>query len=123
MLGDMNKLIALVACAVVALPATAGAAPVKYAGKTSSGHKLTFKAGPRQEGGQLRHRRARNVHPDPGRRPELRGAEPWVYTFEIGGTQEWQSKIKPAFYYNEVTANFRVTSKKLRNGTIKGHLR
>ena len=40
-----------------------------------------------------------------------------------GATQEWQSKIKPAFYYNEVTANFRVTSKKLRNGTIKGHLR
>lgn len=32
-------------------------------------------------------------------------------------------KIKPAFYYNEVTANFRFTSRKLRNGTIQGHLR
>jgi hypothetical protein len=30
---------------------------------------------------------------------------------------------KPAFYYNEVTMNYRVTAKKLRNGRIKGSLR
>jgi hypothetical protein len=36
---------------------------------------------------------------------------------------EFQSEIKPAFYYNEVTANFRFTTKKLRNGTIKGQMR
>jgi hypothetical protein len=31
--------------------------------------------------------------------------------------------VKPAFYYNEVTTNFEVTSKKLRKGTITGQLR
>jgi hypothetical protein len=127
MLRGMNKLtatlIAVIACAVVALPATAAAAPIKYAGKTSSRHKVTFKL--------VRGKKAVNFFtgapvtciPIQGGGQNFVGAEPWVYTFNIGGTQEWRSKIKPAFYYNEVTANFRVTSKKLRSGTMKGHLR
>jgi hypothetical protein len=64
--------------------------------------KLT--ARPREAGGRLRDRRTGHVHPDPGRRPVVRGR---------GAARR----------YNEVTANFRFTSKKLRNGTIKGHLR
>jgi hypothetical protein len=116
-------LIAVVAACALAVPAGAAAAPVKYKGKTSSGHKVTFKL--------VRGKKAVNFVtgapvtciPIQGGGQNFVGAEPWVYTFNIGGTQEWQSKIKPAFYYNEVTANFRVTSKKLRNGTIKGHLR
>jgi hypothetical protein len=51
------------------------------------------------------------------------GAEPLVYHFAINRTVEFQAKIKPAFYYNEVTANFRFITKKLRNGTIKGSMR
>jgi hypothetical protein len=117
-------LIAVAACAVVALPATAAAAkPVKYAGKTSSGHKVTFKL--------VRGKRAVDFVtgapvtciPIQGGGQSFVGAEPLVYNFLINRTVEFQSKIKPAFYYNEVTANFRFTSKKLRSGTIKGHMR
>ena len=117
------RLTAVAACAVVALPATALAAkPVKYAGKTSSGHKVTFtlkgkqvnkfETGapvtciPIQVGGQ-----------------NFVGAEPMVLWFRINRTEEFQAQLKPAFYYNEVTMNFRVTTKKLRSGTIKGQLR
>jgi hypothetical protein len=127
MLLRMKKLtatlIAVLACAVVALPATAAAAkPVKYAGKTSSGHKVTFK---------LVGKRAVNFVtgapvtciPIQGGGQSFVGAEPLVYNFLINRKVEFQSKIKPAFYYNEVTANFRFTSKKLRNGNIKGTIR
>jgi hypothetical protein len=127
MLGVMKKLtatlIAVAACAVVALPATAAAAkPVKYAGKTSSGHKVTFKlAGKRAvdfvTGAPV------TCIPIQGGGQSFVGAEPLVYNFLINRTVEFQSKIKPAFYYNEVTANFRFTSKKQRNGTIKGTMR
>ena len=64
------------------------------------------------------------VHPDPGRRPELRrGRARCGLWFGINRKVEFDAKLKPAFYYNEVTMNFRVISKKLRNGTIKGSLR
>ena len=43
--------------------------------------------------------------------------------FGINRTQEWKAEVKPAFHWKEVTMNFRMESKKLRNGTIKGHLR
>jgi hypothetical protein len=51
------------------------------------------------------------------------GAEPMVLWFRINRTEEFQAELKPAFYYNEVTMNFRVISKKYRNGTVKGRLR
>ena len=51
------------------------------------------------------------------------GAEPLVYTILINRKVEFKSHIKPAFYYNEVEANFRFITKKLRNGTIKGSMR
>ena len=116
-------LIAVVACAAVALPATASAAkPVKYAGKTSSGHKVTFK---------LAGKRAVNFVtgapvtciPIQGGGQNFVGAEPIELWFRINRTEEFTAELKPAFYYNEVTANFRFTSKKLRNGTIKGTMR
>src|ERR671920_191670 len=45
MLRGMKRLTTALLClvALVAFPAAASAAPVKYAGKTSSGHKVTFK--------------------------------------------------------------------------------
>ena len=79
MLGAMNKLTAtvLAAAAICALALPAGAAaakPVRYVGKTSAGHMVTF--------GLIRGKKV-----------------------------------------DRFVTNFEVTSKKLRNGTITGHLR
>jgi hypothetical protein len=116
--------IAVAACAVVALPATAAAAkPVKYAGKTSSGHKVTFKLVNNKRAVQFATGAPVTCIPIQGGGQSFVGAEPLVYHFLINRTVEFKSEIKPAFYYNEVTANFRFTSKKLRNGTIKGSMR
>ena len=46
-----------------------------------------------------------------------------VLWFGINRKVEFDAKLKPAFYYDEVTMHFRVITKKFRNGTIKGSLR
>jgi hypothetical protein len=123
----MNKLttalLALAAVCALAVPAGAAAAkPVKYAGKTSSGHKVSF----RLKGKQVdRFETGAPVTciPIQGGGQNFVGAEPIVLWFGINRTEEFTAELKPAFYYNEVTMNFRVVTKKLRNGTIKGSLR
>jgi hypothetical protein len=125
----MNKRIATVlavatACLVV-LPAGALAAkpkPVKYKGKTSSGHKLTFKLKGKQvydfeSGAPV------TCIPIQGTGQNFVGAEPIVLWFRINRTEEFTVETKPAFYYNDVTMNFRVKTKKFKNGTVKGSLR
>jgi acid phosphatase class B len=126
MLRNMKKLTTALLClvALVAFPAVASAAkPVKYVGKTSSGHKVTFKLVRGKQAVDFVTGAPVTCIPIQGGGQSFVGAEPLVYRFQINRTVEFQSEIKPAFYYNEVTANFRFTSKKLRNGTIKGHLR
>ncbi len=125
----MNKLTAtvLAAAAICALALPAGAAaakPVKYVGKTSAGHKVTFVL--------IRGKKVdRFVTGTPtqciaiqgGGTPYV-GVDPWPNSwFFVNRTAKFQAMMKPAFYWNEVTTNFEVTSKKLRNGTITGHLR
>ena len=121
----MKKLTTALLCLVVlaALPAAASAAkPVKYAGKSSSGYGVTFKLRGKQV---LDFKTGAPVSciPIHGTGQTFVGAEPIILWFRINRTEEFQVKAKPAFYYNEVTMNYRVTSKKLRNGTIKGSLR
>jgi hypothetical protein len=125
MLLRMKKLTTALLClvAIAALPAAASAAkPVKYAGKASSGHKVSFKLKGKQvmdftTGAPV------TCIPIQGGGQTYVGAEPIVLWFTINRTHEFPVEAKPAFYYNEVTMNFRVKSKKLRNGTIKGSLR
>ena len=124
----MNKLsatlAAVAAICALAVPAGAMAAkPVKYAGKTSSGHKVTFKLARGKQAFDFVTGAPVTCIPIQGGGQNFVGAEPLVYTFQINRKVEFQSKIKPAFYYNEVTANFRFITKKLRNGTIKGSMR
>jgi hypothetical protein len=126
MLADMNKLTTAILClvALVALPATASAAKrVKYAGKTSSGHKVTFKLVRGKQAVDFVTGAPVTCIPIQGGGQNFVGAEPMVLWFRINRTEEFQAELKPAFYYNEVTMNFRVISKKYRNGTVKGRLR
>jgi hypothetical protein len=117
-------LIAVVACAVVALPATAAAAkPVKYAGKTSSGHKLTFKLVRGKQAVDFVTGAPVTCIPIQGGGQNFVGAEPIQLWFGINRKVEFDAELKPAFYYNEVTMHFRVITKKLRNGTVRGSLR
>jgi hypothetical protein len=126
MLRRMKKLTAgLIAAAAVlalAVPAGAVAKPVKYVGKTSSGHKLTFNLKGKQVSKFVTGAPVTCI-PIQGGGQNFVGAEPMVLWFGINRTVEFDAKLKPAFYYNEVTMHFRVISKKLRNGTVKGSLR
>src|SRR5918997_2189855 len=125
-LARMKKLTTALLClvALVAVPATASAAkPVSYAGKTSSGHKVTFKLKNGKQVLNFTTGAPVTCIPIQGGGQNFVGAEPLVLWFPVNGTEEFQVKAKPAFYYNEVTMNFRVRSKKLRNGTVRGHLR
>jgi hypothetical protein len=126
MLAPMKKLSAavLAAAAVLALAGSAGAAtkPVNYAGKTSSGHKVTFKLKGKQVTKFVTGAPVTCI-PIQGGGQNFVGAEPMELWFRINRTEEFTAELKPAFYYNEVTMNFRVITKKLRNGTIKGSLR
>ena len=128
MLPGMKKLTTalLAIAAVCALAAPAGAAaakPVKYAGKTSSGHKVTFKLVNNKKAVDFVTGAPVTCIPIQGGGQTFVGAEPLVYTILINRKVEFKSDIKPAFYYNEVEANFRFITKKLRNGTIKGSMR
>jgi hypothetical protein len=127
MLRGMKKLttavLAVVAVCALAVPAGAAAAkPVKYAGKTSSGHKLTFNLKGKQISKFVTGAPVTCI-PIQGGGQNFVGAEPMVLWFGVNRKVEFDAEIKPAFYYNEVTMHFRVITKKFRNGTIKGSLR
>jgi hypothetical protein len=124
----MNKLITALLCIAAllaaALPAGAAAKPVKYVGKTNTGHKVTFKLVRNKKMDQfVAATSTQCISIQGGGRPFV-GAEPWPSTsFRLNTKAKGQMMLKPAFYYNEVTTNLEVTTKKLRNGTITGKLR
>jgi hypothetical protein len=127
MLRRMKKLttalLALAAVGALAVPAGAAAAkPVNYVGKTSSGHKVTFKLKGKQVSKFVTGAPVTCI-PIQGGGQNFVGAEPMYLFFGINRTVEFDAKLKPAFYYNEVTMHFRVTTKKFRNGKVKGSLR
>src|SRR3954452_20542447 len=118
-----TALLAIAAACAFAIPAGASAAkPVNYTGKTSSGHKLTFKLKGKQVSKFVTGAPVTCI-PIQGGGQNFVGAEPIVLWFGINRTVEFESELKPAFYYNEVTMHFRVTTKKFHNGAVKGDLR
>jgi hypothetical protein len=133
MLGAMNKLtatlIAVAACAVMAVPATAAAAkPVRYAGKTTGGHKITFnlvKGGKRIR--DLVTATPTQCLPIQGGGSPMSGMDLWNPAIEFPVNQanlEWKEEnTTSGFYYNPLTKNYKFSTKKLRNGTIRGQLR
>jgi hypothetical protein len=126
--APMNKLtatlLAVVACAVLALPAGAAAKPVKYVGKTSGGHKVTFKLFNNKKIDDFETGIPVTCIPIQGGGSPMTGVDVWPNSwFLVNRTAKFQAMLTPAFYWKDVTNNFEVTTKKLRNGTIRGHLR
>jgi hypothetical protein len=125
----MKKLTAgLLAVAVVcvfAMPAGALAAkPVKYAGKTSGGHKVTFKLYGNKKIDDFETGIPVTCLSIQGGGAPMTGVDVWPNSwFPLNRTVKFQAMLTPAFYWNDVTNNFEVTTKKLRNGTIRGRLR
>jgi hypothetical protein len=126
MLHGMKKLSAasIAAAAILALAVPAGAAtkPVRYVGKTSSGHKVTFTLKGRQVNKFVTGAPVTCI-PIQGGGQNFVGAEPFYLFFGVNKTEDFEAETKPAFYYNEVTMHFRIVTKKFRNGTIRGSLR
>jgi len=122
---------ALLAFAAVALAIPAGASAAKtvhYVGKTTGGHKVTFDL---YRGGT----RIKNLVTAT---PVSCLAMQYGYS-PMGGMDSWNPPISfpvnqndlkwkddqanTGFYYNHVTKNYEFSTKKLRNGTIRGTLR
>ena len=115
--------LALVAALAVAAPASA-AKGVKYVGKTSSGHKVTF-----TKKGKKIHRMTAGIAmsclPIQGGGAPMTGAEIWSFTGYVPAFKhvKFSYMAKPAFHYNEVTWNLEMRSKRMRGGGIRGRLR
>jgi hypothetical protein len=123
----MRKLIPPIAFAVlfvVAVPTASFAKPIPYKGKNTGGQKVTF----RYAKGWMRN----FVTGVPmtclaiqGGGAPISGAELWSFrSVKIGlKNYRFSEKSKPTFYYNEVTRNHVVTTRRARNGTISGAIR
>jgi len=112
-------LAALLACAASA----SAAKPVKYQGKTSGGHKVTFKLVKGKKVVQFVTATPTQCIAIQGGGAPISGADLWnppIYFLVNHDNLKWQGMAKPAFHYNEVTKNYEVSSKKLRSGTIRG---
>jgi hypothetical protein len=129
MLRGMNKLstllVAVAAVCLLVLPAVASAAkPVRYVGKTSGGHKVTFELIRGKKVDDFETGIPVQCLPIQGGGNPMSGVDVWPNSyFPVNRTVKFQAMLVPAFYWNEVTNNFEVTTKKLRTGAIRGHLR
>ena len=125
----MHKLTAglLAAAAICALAVPAGAMaakPVKYAGKTDAGHKVTFKlVGNKKITDFVTGLRTQCLPIQGGGSPML-GVDPWPNTWVLlNRTAKFELMRTPAFYWNDVTNHYEISNRKHRNGTITGKLR
>ena len=125
----MNKLtataLAVAAVCALVLPAGALAAkPVRYVGKTSGGHKVTFKLFNSKKIDDFETGIPVTCLSIQGGGSPMTGVDVWPNSwFLVNRTVKFQAMLTPAFYWKDVTNNFEVTTKKLRDGTIRGHLR
>jgi hypothetical protein len=123
----MRKLIVFVAAAallVTAVPAAHAAKGIPYKGKTTGGHKVTF----RYANGKM-HNFVTGVPMTcisiQGGGSPMTGVEPWTADWVKVGVKEYKfsEKSKPALYYNEVTKNHTIKTSRGRGRTIKGSIR
>ena len=116
--------VALVTLVAVAVPAAAGAKTIKYKGKTSSGHKITFKVKGKRiydpVAGMPIHCLSIQGGGSPMTGAELLHPKGWI---KIGDKVKFWTNEKPTYYYNEVRKNQQFSSRKGRGGVITGRLR
>ena len=122
----MRKLsiaLALVATLAIAAPAAA-AAPLKYKGKTSSGHNITFTVKKHRIYDLTAGIRASCIPIQGGGSP-MGGVELFAYKGYVPFKKHNRFSFmgKPAFYYNEVTLNHDLWTQKRPNRVIKGRMR
>jgi hypothetical protein len=113
----------VLALLALAAPASAGKA-VTYKGKTSSGHKITFK---------VKNKRIRNLTagirmsciPIQGGGSPTGGSEIFGFrgSLPLRRHNRYRFKAKPAFYYNEVTMTNDLWLKRRKKRRITGRMR
>ena len=123
----MRKLITFVALAAMfaaAAPAAQAAKGVSYTGKTTGGHKVTF----RLANGKM-HRFVTGVPMTcvsiQGGGSPMTGVEPWTAGWVKVGIKkyEFSEKSKPALYSNEVTKNHTISTRRGPGKAISGSIR
>ncbi|HYG97370.1 MAG TPA: hypothetical protein VD741_09725 [Solirubrobacterales bacterium] len=124
----MKRVIAILAllASLALVPAAQAGKAVKYEGKTSSGHKVTF---------TLKGKRVYNLEsgiavsciPIQGGGSPTGGVETFSYTgwVELGPERQFTFMKTPAFHYNEVTTNHTLSTKLVnpKTGLITGATR
>jgi hypothetical protein len=123
----MRKLIPLaVAFAVLAaaVPPANAAKGVPYKGKTSGGHKVTFRLAKGKMYDFATGVPMTCLSVQGGGAP-ISGAELWSFRWVKLGLKNYKfsEKSKPSLYYGEVTRNHTVSTRRARNGTISGAVR
>jgi hypothetical protein len=122
----MRKLIAFIAVAALfaaAVPAAHAAKGVPYKGKTTGGHKITFKYSKGMMRDVVTGVPMTCVSIQGGGSP-MTGVEPWYGYVKVPlKPYTWKEEVKPAFYYNKVTQTNTISTRRSRNGTITGSLR
>jgi hypothetical protein len=113
----------IVAMLAVAAPAFAGKA-VSYKGKTSSGHKITFKVKDRRVHDLVGGVRASCISIQGGGAP-MGGIEIFGYkgSVPLKSHNHFSFMNKPAFYWNEVTTNYDLWLTKKGAGVLAGKMR
>lgn len=123
----MRKLpisLAVAALLAAAVPATASAAPRKYTGKTSSGHKITFTVKRGRVHDLVAGIKMSCLNIQGGGFP-LGGSEIFGFRGSVPLKRhvKFSFQSKPAFYYNEVTMNHELWLKRRGARVITGRMR
>jgi hypothetical protein len=124
-MSTLKKTVPIAVIAALAMTSTATAAkPVKYVGKTSSGHKVTF-----TKKGKRIHNMSAGVRmsciPIQGGGSPTGGPEVWSFSGHVpaGRHVKFSFMSKPAFHYNEVTMNHDLWTKRRPGRRISGRMR
>jgi hypothetical protein len=123
----MRKLISVTAAALIllAVPQAAGAAKrVPYKGKTTGGHKVTFKLAKGKLWNFVTGVPMTCLSIQGGGAP-ISGAEVWNFKWVDLGLKNYKfsEMSKPSFHYNEVTRNHTVTTRRAGRRAIRGAIR
>jgi hypothetical protein len=125
--STMKKITAFVAVAALfaaAVPPAQAAKGVPYKGKTTGGHKISFRYAKGKMLKLVTGVPMTCISIQGGGSP-MTGVEPFYADWVVVPLRPYtfKEKSKPAMYYGEVTKTHRISTRRNRNGTISGSLR